>query len=108
MNRAYYSDTISVFKSTKAYSIIGTMTLASEFADDPLQKAAWHEEIKILKDVLQPFSGSIYLEFSIPRMGQRIDALLVIKHLIIVLEFKIGEKEYPQYAVDQVWDYALD
>jgi len=41
-------------------------------------------------------------------MGKRIDTLLLINHLLFVLEFKIGEGDYPAYAVDQVWDYALD
>ena len=84
------------------------MSLCSEFADNPLQKASWVEEIRILKNVLLPFSGSIYFEYSIPRMGKRIDTLLAINQLLFVLEFKIGEEEYPAYAVDQVWDYALD
>jgi hypothetical protein len=108
MNRAYYSDSIANFVSTKRNDIIGTISLCSEFADDPLQKSAWAEEIRILQNVIAPFSGSIYLEYSIPRMGKRIDTLLVINHLLFVLEFKIGEAGYPATAVDQVWDYALD
>jgi hypothetical protein len=108
MNRAYYSDSIATFISTKQNDIIGTISLCSEFADVPLQKAAWAEDIKILQNVIASFSGSIYLEYSIPRMGKRIDALLVINHLLFVLEFKIGEEGYPANAVDQVWDYALD
>jgi hypothetical protein len=45
MNRAYYSDSISSFILAKLATIIGTMSLCSEFADDPLQKTAWVEEI---------------------------------------------------------------
>jgi hypothetical protein len=41
-------------------------------------------------------------------MGQRIDVLLIIGQIIFVLEFKVGEKDFPAYAIDQVWDYALD
>ncbi|HNW50853.1 MAG TPA: DUF2075 domain-containing protein [Prolixibacteraceae bacterium] len=41
-------------------------------------------------------------------MGKRIDVLLIIQSVIFILEFKVGEKEYPAYAVDQVMDYALD
>ena len=41
-------------------------------------------------------------------MGKRIDVLLIIKSIIFVLEYKVGEKEYHSYAIDQVWDYALD
>ena len=52
--------------------------------------------------------GSIFFEYSIPRMGKRIDVVLIIKNVIFVLEFKVGEKEFPSYAIEQVWDYALD
>ncbi|MCK7516270.1 MAG: hypothetical protein MZV64_00340 [Ignavibacteriales bacterium] len=52
--------------------------------------------------------GSIYFEYSIPRMGKRIDVVLLIGSAIFVLEFKVGEKEFSSYAIDQVWDYSLD
>ena len=54
------------------------------------------------------YKGAIFFEYSIPRMGRRIDVLLIIDSVIFVLEFKIGECEFPSYAIDQVWDYALD
>ena len=66
------------------------------------------EEINILKKILIPYKGKIYFEYSIPRIGQRIDVLLIINSVIFVLEFKVGEKSYTSYAIDQVTDYALD
>ena len=57
---------------------------------------------------LQPYQGTVYFEYSIPRMGKRIDAVVLIGPVIFVLEFKAGEKEFFSYAIDQVWDYALD
>ena len=72
------------------------------------QRDAWLEEIRILQKALIGSDGSIYFEYSIPRMGQRIDVLLLIGPVIFVLEFKIGEKEFNSAARDQVWDYALD
>ena len=41
-------------------------------------------------------------------MGKRIDVILIIKSAIFILEFKVGDKEFSSYAIDQVWDYALD
>jgi DUF2075 family protein len=41
-------------------------------------------------------------------MGKRIDVLLLIGSAIFVLEFKVGEKEFISYAIDQVMDYALE
>ena len=110
MNRAFFSDSITNFLETSAEEIIGKISLGSEFPDEPSQKIAWSEEIKILKNVLEAieYDGSIYFEFSIPRIGQRIDALLIIGAVIFVLEFKVGEKNFHSYAIDQVMDYALD
>jgi hypothetical protein len=110
MNRAYYSSTISEFIASSDEAIIGKLSLNSSFSDEQTQKLAWLEEIKILKTVLEVYkeNGSIYIEFSIPRMGQRIDAVLLIGSVIFILEFKVGEKDYNSYAIDQVMDYALD
>lgn len=108
MNRSYYSDTIENFTLTKSEEIIGKMAILSKFADEVSQKSAWQEEIKILQKVLPKYKGCIYFEYFIPRMGQRIDVLLLIKSVIFILEFKVGESEFPLHAIDQVWDYALD
>ena len=54
------------------------------------------------------FQGSIYFEYSIPRMGKRIDALIIIDNIVFVIEFKVGEHKYLRYHLEQVWDYALD
>lgn len=108
MNRAFYSDSIINFLNTSNEEIIGKISLTSEFPDEQTQKNAWLEEIKILKGDLSNYDGKIYFEYSIPRMGQRIDTILLIGSVIFVLEFKIGEKEYNLSAVDQVMDYALD
>jgi DUF2075 family protein len=108
MNRSYYTNTISAFLNTSDNEILGTLASNSEFSDELQQKEAWKEEIKILKEILIPHKGSIYFEYAIPRMGKRIDVLLIIQSVIFILEFKIGEKEFPAYAIDQVMDYALD
>jgi DUF2075 family protein len=108
MNRSYYSNSIPNFLSSSLNEILGTLAGNSEFADEQTQKESWKEEIRILKEVLKPYDGSIYFEYAIPRMGKRIDVLVIIQSIIFILEFKVGEKEYPAYAVDQVMDYALD
>ncbi|MGA4643541.1 DUF2075 domain-containing protein [Limisphaera sp. 4302-co] len=66
------------------------------------------EEIRILRDQLKPFTGWIFLEFAIPRMGARVDAILIHGPVVFVLEFKVGENTFATWAFDQVWDYALD
>jgi hypothetical protein len=106
--REYYSDSIGNFLTSSKEEIVGKLTLSNDFSLEQTQRGAWVEEIKILQKVLEPYKGSIYFEYSIPRMGQRIDVVLLIGPVIFVLEFKVGEKEFTSYATDQVFDYALD
>jgi hypothetical protein len=72
------------------------------------QREAWLEQATILQGVLSRYVGAIYLEFIIPRMGRRIDAVVIIGAVIFVLEFKVGERNFRTQDVDQVVDYALD
>jgi hypothetical protein len=53
-------------------------------------------------------TGSVFLEFNIPRMGRRVDAVALVGRIVFVIEFKVGETEFERAAIDQVWDYALD
>jgi len=108
MNPYFYSDTISNFIASSTNEIFGAISSNSDFPDEPTQKGAWTQEIKTLIEVLQNYNGRIFFEYSIPRMGRRIDVVLIIKNVIFVIEFKVGEKDFYQSAVDQVWDYALD
>ena len=108
MNPYFYSNTISDFLHSSINEIFGAISRNSDFSDELTQKGAWTQEIKILKEVLQNHEGRIFFEYSIPRMGSRIDVVLIIKNVIFVVEFKVGEKDFYQSAVDQVWDYALD
>src|ERR1035437_2479701 len=108
MKRSFYSDSISSFLQTSSEQILGTLAHNNEFSLEITQKESWLQEIKILKDVLVAHEGSIFFEYSIPRMGRRIDVVLIIKNVIFVLEFKVGEKEFLLSASDQVLDYSLD
>lgn len=108
MEREYYSNSIDLFIKSDVDEILGKLTRNSDFDLGQNQRNAWVEEINILQKVLFLYSGSIYFEYSIPRMGKRIDAILIIGPVIFTLEFKIGDNEFSLRAVDQVWDYALD
>jgi hypothetical protein len=108
MNREYYSDEIIRFLNNPHNEILGTLAKNNEFPLELTQRDAWNAEITILKKCLKKFNGKIFFEYSIPRMGKRIDVLVIIKSVIFVLEFKVGEKDFPLSAIDQVWDYALD
>ncbi|MGC2049499.1 MAG: DUF2075 domain-containing protein [Gallionella sp.] len=108
MKREYYSDSIFNFLRSSTEQILGSLAFNNDFDLIQTQRGAWVAEIEILREVLASYTGSIYFEYSIPRMGRRIDVVLIIGPVIFVLEFKVGEKEFTSYAIDQVYDYALD
>lgn len=108
MNRYYFGTDCSTFLTFSIEEIVGKIALSSTFPDEPTQKFAWKREIEILKLALSDYEGKVYFEFDVPRMGKRIDVVLLIKSVIFVLEFKAGETEFNASAIDQVWDYALD
>lgn len=108
MKRHYYSNIISAFCSSSSQEILGELLENSEFSVEVSQKDAWLHQIKALKNVLSEYEGAIFFEYSIPRMGKRIDVVLLLENVIFVLEFKVGEGEFLRNNLDQVWDYALD
>ncbi len=72
---------------------------------------AWIKEIEILQNVLDPLEntdGKIIFEYDIPRLGKRIDVVLLLAGIVFCLEFKVGESKILESDLDQVLDYALD
>ncbi|WP_335941993.1 DUF2075 domain-containing protein [Fusobacterium polymorphum] len=109
MKRAYYSNSIKEFLKQDETTIFGEIVSNDQFSAQDLQKNTWKREIEILKRELSYFeSGHILFEYTIPRIGNRIDNVFIYKGIIFLLEFKVGEKTYPNYAIEQVTDYALD
>ncbi|MDF2454300.1 MAG: hypothetical protein K0R51_293 [Cytophagaceae bacterium] len=109
MKRSYYSNSITDFLADDNDRILGLLSLRHDHALEDLQKNAWVKQIEILKKTLLNFkNGQIYFEFAIPRMGKRVDNILIIDGLIFVLEFKIGENKYQRHSIEQVIDYCLD
>src|SRR5947208_2129281 len=106
--RFWYGASVAEFVGTSAEKIVGQLTLNSSFDIDRTQAVAWLAEIKFLRSRLSDLAGSILFEFNIPRMGRRIDVVLVIGPVVFAIEFKVGEKAFDRSAIDQVWDYGLD
>ena len=109
MNRAYYSNFINEFIDENSQTIYGKISGKYDLNKlNILQSNAWKSQIQILKDTISIFIGKIYFEFTIPRMGKRVDNILIIDNCIFVLEFKIGSNTYDKYATNQAFDYGLD
>ena len=79
--RAYYSNTITEFLNQSLDAIWYDLTDLGRGDLLQTQKQAWFEQITILKSQLASYTGDIYFEYSIPRMGKRIDAVLLIAFL---------------------------
>ena len=109
--RCLYSSDFCTFLTQNPSFIFGT--LCDNYHGDALTttREAWQGEITILKNVLSDLldkSGQIVFEYDIPRLGKRIDAVLLYRGIIFCFEFKVGESRILEADVDQVLDYALD
>ncbi|MBQ6263648.1 MAG: DUF2075 domain-containing protein [Clostridia bacterium] len=109
MPKAYYDNSISGFLNTSDETILGRLLISDEFRTTTEQKNAWRDEICILKKQLSSVpDGSIVFEYTIPRIGDRIDVVCLIRGIVFVLEFKVNQEEYLPYDEEQVVDYCLD
>lgn len=108
INRAYYDSPVDLFLNENPLFILGKLADHYDFGLEDQQKHAWRIQIQILQQILRNIRGHVYFEFTIPRMGKRVDIVLISKGIIFVIEFKVGETTYPAYAIEQVMDYALD
>ena len=89
---AYYAARVDDFIGETTEAILGTLTRRSAFAVEPSQRDAWMGEIAVLKTALADIDGTVFLEFDVPRIGSRIDAVLVAGPAVFVIEFKVGER----------------
>lgn len=107
--RSYYSAAIKDFLATHENYILAEMVKSHPFDLNDFTRDSWLSEIRILKRELNEFSfGHLSLEFSIPRMGKRVDAVVSYCGILFLLEFKDGDTEYRNSTFKQVMDYALD
>src|SRR6185503_6986647 len=107
-SRAWYGASIAEFLQAPSDSVFARLASNPEFDLLKTQKSAWLSQIAFLRGRLIGLTGSLFLEFNIPRMGRRIDAVLLVGPVVFVVEFKVGESIFDRAANDQVWDYALD
>lgn len=111
INRCLYINSFHDFIVEDIMSILGTLH-DNYHGEIPTQSNdAWKSEIELLQNVLMPWeyeNSQIIFEFDIPRLGKRIDVVLLLRGMIFCLEFKVGNRAALQSDVEQVMDYALD
>ena len=108
VSSAYYTASLEEFLLAETRQVIGDLALHSEFAVEETQRDAWTRQVALLQTSLAGVRGTVFFEFVVPRIGSRIDAVVIAGPAILVLEFKVGAKTFERAARNQVWDYALD
>lgn len=107
--RFYYSSPITDFLCRQTAEILGIIHSNDISAETTIQQSnTWEIEVEILKDQLRGLDGRVIFEYTIPRMGKRVDVIVLHKNILFLLEFKCGDTEYRASTYDQVYDYALD
>jgi hypothetical protein len=99
---------IPQFLESSDQQVLGELARASEFDVTQGQRDAWLREFTILRAALVQVDGWITLEFHVPRLGSRVDVVIVTGPALIPIEFKVGELTYNRADLNQAWDYALD
>jgi len=111
MARCLYNSTIREFLQLSPEALLGRFVNNYHGAALTTTNEAWNNEIRIMQEVLHPWmdeDGQVIFEYDIPRLGKRIDVVLLLRGLIFCLEFKVGERDMLQSNIEQVLDYALD
>src|SRR5690242_698729 len=101
---ALYCAAVSEFLKHEEAFIVGcqaglTRTGISELTAEQLD--AWRQQVTVLRSALRPFSDKnwhLLLEYSIPRRGKRIDAVLLAEGIVLVIEFKCGARKFDREA----------
>ena len=109
--RCLYDSDINSFLNKEKETILGI--LCERYHGDALTttRDAWMKEIEVMQMTLIPWGdtdGRIIFEYDIPRLGKRIDVVLLLNGIIFCLEFKAGQSSVLEGDLDQVLDYALD
>lgn len=111
MSRCLYNSSFTDFLNTDDNTIFGV--LCDRYHGEALTttREAWKSEISIMKDILVRFAnkdGQIIFEYDIPRLGKRVDVVLLFEGIVFCVEFKVGESRILESDIDQVLDYSLD
>ena len=137
LNAAYYAAPVSEFLAASDEEVYAPLAGPNGFTLVPEQLSAWRLQLPVLRAALADtalqkgashhvrdvdrdggaddenggrhlFAPWIHLEFDIPRLGRRVDAVLVTREAIVPIEFKVGAKKFERLDYEQAWDYGLD
>ncbi len=116
LNAAYYAAPVAEFLRAAESEVYAPLASPHGYTLAPEQQSAWRLQLPVLRAALEELvppppaapAPWIHLEFDIPRLGRRVDAVLVTPSCVIPIEFKVGAKTFERPDYDQAWDYGLD
>lgn len=110
LQHCFYSSSINAFINCSQEDILGTINSNNSLFSTVInQNNTWEEQISILQEQFKHFNdGMILFEYIIPRMGKKVDVILLYYNIVFIIEFKCGATKYLHSYIDQVYDYALD
>lgn len=109
LTRSFFHSSTINFQIASPDAIFGALAANLPFDIVPQQKSAWKFQIDHLIQISNRLpDGHVFLEFLIPRMGKRVDTVVLYKGLIFVVEYKVGKKDFSRHDEEQVASYALD
>ncbi|MEI7928178.1 MAG: hypothetical protein WCH40_06475 [Verrucomicrobiales bacterium] len=116
LNAAFYAAAVEGFLAASDEEAYAPLAAPHGYTLAPEQLSAWRLQLPVLRTALTNLpAGSanspapwIHLEFDIPRLGRRVDAVLVTDTAVVPIEFKVGAKKFQQIDYEQAWDYGLD
>jgi hypothetical protein len=85
---AYYSECLERFVDANLAEVVGALTLNSGFAVERGAARCLASSSRV-QDALRGLPGTLFFEHVVPRLGSRIDAVLILGPAIVVIEFKI-------------------
>jgi hypothetical protein len=108
VTRAWYAASVEAFLAASGDAVVGQLVRNAGSAILDTQVGAWRVQFDVLRSQLAGLTGTVMFEFMIPRMGRRIDVVLLVGPVVFAIEFKVGAAQFDRAAIEQVWDYALD
>ncbi|HEX2942508.1 MAG TPA: DNA/RNA helicase domain-containing protein, partial [Rhodopila sp.] len=109
MDRAYLSISAVDVPAASDNHLFGALAQKLPFAVEPTQSAAWQYQIRHLRELATMLPGAhFFMEFLIPRMGRRVDLIVIFGGAVFVVEYKIGARHFARGDLDQVYGYGLD
>ena len=94
-SRCFYDNSISSFIMESDDVVYSKLDQKYHGLALTTTRDAWRYEISFMHKALLPWKddkGNIIFEYDIPRLGKRIDVVVLLRGIIFCFEFKVGEQ----------------